>query len=588
MSGPLTDAIEILRQSMAKKGVFVSAIKRFLFVAPLLAGPVLHAAEFEVLDRFSVDGYTVLKGSADIPGGSFTVGMSTFVVKGGNVGIGTTWPGTLLQVNTGGVNETRQNVFATSAAGSLAYGGYIGNRAVSSNQRQGMFIEGSGSLTLGAKAYNMDFITGAGITAGDDTNVRMRIDSAGNVGIGTTAPAASLDVAGDVKIGSTTFACDMTRAGVLRWTSGHLSVCNGTDWRQLDNQPPPTVSTVSPLSGLISGGTAITINGSGFNLGLDVLIAGVAATVTGVTGSQITATTPSGSSGTKELMIMNPDGQSCVSAFTYNPYPTIATVSPASGQTSRATNITIAGTGFQTSAGVTIGGVPATINTLSTTQITATAPAIAVNGAKDVIVTNPDTGSVTKTNGFTYIAFATGGTADYDWGAYHVHTFNNSGTFTVNFAGNVEVLVVGGGGSGGGNGGGGGGAGGYQYNDSLGVTAQAYTVTVGGPSQNSSFSTITAIAGGNGASRDNGGAPTSGGSGGGGANAINTNSSARPGASGIAGQGKAGGDGPATDFGGNGGGAGGGGAGTAGNAGGVNGGNGGDGIANSITGNSVT
>ena len=68
---------------MAKKGVFVSAIKRFLFVAPLLAGPVLHAAEFEVLDRFSVDGYTVLKGSADIPGGSFTVGMSTFVVKGG-------------------------------------------------------------------------------------------------------------------------------------------------------------------------------------------------------------------------------------------------------------------------------------------------------------------------------------------------------------------------------------------------------------------------------------------------------------------------------------------------------------------------
>ena len=35
------------------------------------------AAEFEVLDRFSVDGYTMLRGSADITGGSFTVGAST-------------------------------------------------------------------------------------------------------------------------------------------------------------------------------------------------------------------------------------------------------------------------------------------------------------------------------------------------------------------------------------------------------------------------------------------------------------------------------------------------------------------------------
>ena len=48
------------------------------------------AAEFEVLDRFSVDGYSVLRGSADIPGGSFAVGGATFVVKAGNVGIGAT------------------------------------------------------------------------------------------------------------------------------------------------------------------------------------------------------------------------------------------------------------------------------------------------------------------------------------------------------------------------------------------------------------------------------------------------------------------------------------------------------------------
>ncbi|MDP3052819.1 MAG: LamG-like jellyroll fold domain-containing protein [bacterium] len=109
---------------------------------------------------------------------------------------------------------------------------------------------------------------------------------------------------------------------------------------------------------------------------------------------------------------------------------------------------------------------------------------------------------------------ATGGTITYI-GGYTIHTFTYpGGTFTPNVSRNVEVLVVAGGGGGGssGNGGaGGGGAGGYQYNASLAVTAQAYTVTVGnggaggvgayvkGSSGNNSvFSTITANGGGGG------------------------------------------------------------------------------------------
>ncbi len=68
------------------------------------------------------------------------------------------------------------------------------------------------------------------------------------------------------------------------------------------------------------------------------------------------------------------------------------------------------------------------------------------------------------------------------------------------YAGNstatVKVLAVGGGGSGGSgvmNAGGG-----YQENNYFTVVAQAYTVTVGGSNQSSSFSTITANAGGSG------------------------------------------------------------------------------------------
>ena len=66
--------------------------------AHLLGAAAVHPVEFEVLDKFSVDGYTEFRGSAAVSSGLFTVGGSTFTVKGGNVGIGTTAPATLLQL----------------------------------------------------------------------------------------------------------------------------------------------------------------------------------------------------------------------------------------------------------------------------------------------------------------------------------------------------------------------------------------------------------------------------------------------------------------------------------------------------------
>ena len=80
----------------------MNVFNTFLILTLLFAAQVIHAAEFEVLDRFSVDGYAVLRGSADIPGGSFTVGASTFIVKAGNVGIGTMAPASPLQVTGSG------------------------------------------------------------------------------------------------------------------------------------------------------------------------------------------------------------------------------------------------------------------------------------------------------------------------------------------------------------------------------------------------------------------------------------------------------------------------------------------------------
>ena len=76
---------------------------------------------------------------------------------------------------------------------------------------------------------------------------------------------------------------------------------------------------------------------------------------------------------------------------------------------------------------------------------------------------------------------ATGGTITYS-GGYTIHTFTGSGTFTVTSApgsSTVDVLVVGAGGNGGGNAGGGGGGGEVTEYAGVGVTEQAYTITVG-------------------------------------------------------------------------------------------------------------
>jgi len=85
---------------------------------------------------------------------------------------------------------------------------------------------------------------------------------------------------------------------------------------------------------------------------------------------------------------------------------------------------------------------------------------------------------------------ATGGViSDYVSGptVYRAHIFTSSGTFSVsalasdpNIPNNVDYLVVGGGGGGGNSNGGGGGAGSVVYKTGQLVSAQSYTITIGG------------------------------------------------------------------------------------------------------------
>ena len=77
------------------------------------------------------------------------------------------------------------------------------------------------------------------------------------------------------------------------------------------SNPAPTVTTISPSSGSASGGTAVTITGTGFVAGATVSLGGTAATgVTVVSSTSITATTAAHAAGTVNVVVTNTDGQS--------------------------------------------------------------------------------------------------------------------------------------------------------------------------------------------------------------------------------------------------------------------------------------
>ncbi|PYX77052.1 MAG: hypothetical protein DMG72_03250 [Acidobacteria bacterium] len=75
--------------------------------------------------------------------------------------------------------------------------------------------------------------------------------------------------------------------------------------------PAPTVSAISPSSGTSSGGTAVTVTGTGFAAGATVSLGGTAATnVTVVSSTSLTATTAAHAAGAVDVVVTNSDGQS--------------------------------------------------------------------------------------------------------------------------------------------------------------------------------------------------------------------------------------------------------------------------------------
>lgn len=113
--------------------------------------------------------------------------------------------------------------------------------------------------------------------------------------------------------------------------------------------------------------------------------------------------------------------------------PTVTSLSPAYGAKAGGSTTVITGTNFTGTTGVTIGGLSATINSITDTSISITVPASATSNLKTVIVTNAD-GSATVSNGFTYsdttVACGTSGS---------FYVTSNAVVAAVNCVGTVDV-----------------------------------------------------------------------------------------------------------------------------------------------------
>lgn len=190
-----------------------------------------------------------------------------------------------------------------------------------------------------------------------------------------------------------------------------------------------SVSGTSPAQGPTSGGTAVTLTGKGFQGGATVRFGGSQSTaVTVASSTQINAVSPAGSAGTVSITVTDPDNQSAsmASGFTYSSAPSVSSISPNIGPVTGGTNVTILGSGFQSGATITFGGIAATSATMvSSTEIQAVSP-VSPDSTVSITVTNTDSQSGTLASAFTYFHTVTLSWTDSSSGASGFNVYRSS------------------------------------------------------------------------------------------------------------------------------------------------------------------
>jgi len=186
-----------------------------------------------------------------------------------------------------------------------------------------------------------------------------------------------------------------------------------------NEQLTPRVSTATPNSGPVTGGTIIKIFGDGFQAPVQVLFGTAEARVIEVKYAEITVespvgrdTNPDGSGvvvGPVDIVVRNINSQTSATlsqGFFYKNAIQITAVGPTEGQFTGGTRVQIDGSGFLSPVAVVIGGIAAQPISVSGTRIIALTSPVALTGCSDVSgavsVTNIANGDQANGPTFTY------------------------------------------------------------------------------------------------------------------------------------------------------------------------------------------
>lgn len=178
-----------------------------MYVSAAYNGQGLYVSNWGYFgSTLTVGSYADFKGTATVQGSAFSVGGSTLTVSNGLIGVGIASPKGNLHISSGAGNSYTPNANGTDLI--LERTGNAGMSIISPDTGLDSIIFGSPGDAFGAlirwdftnKQFsflpeNSSAVTRFGYANGSEG---MRIDTAGNVGIGTTAPDQKLTVAGNI------------------------------------------------------------------------------------------------------------------------------------------------------------------------------------------------------------------------------------------------------------------------------------------------------------------------------------------------------------------------------------------------------
>ncbi|MBT2764786.1 IPT/TIG domain-containing protein [Paenibacillus sp. ISL-20] len=220
---------------------------------------------------------------------------------------------------------------------------------------------------------------------------------------------------------STTYSATMIKVIAPKWTtpgSVNIKVVNPDGGIEVKDQaftyitpPAPTIVSLTPNKGLISGGTSVVISGTNFVSGAKVKLKDRELATTFISSTQLRIATPAWlSAEIVDLTVTNPDGQTATlaQAFTFEapppaPEPEIVNISPNEGQIAGGLVITLTGTNFEPGTKVYFNNTLLQSTTYSSTQIKALTAKWTSGGVVDVKVVNPSGQSFTMSSGFSYL-----------------------------------------------------------------------------------------------------------------------------------------------------------------------------------------